>query len=357
MKPVGREDEAWMASVRPPLRDLSLGLRQLSLMLQAGVHLVRALEALTEQPDSPELAEVWWTVQGTVSRGSSLSQALAPFRRCFTRQTVHLIQVGERTGALVVVLGRLADHLEREDDLRRRLLSALAYPLMVLGVSALVSGGLLRFVLPPFLDSLLSLKLKLPWPTRVLLVLSQLLRHPWLLALLGLGLWLSRARWTAWLRGPWLYTLSQRLPLLGRCLRNYATVRLARAASLLLAGGGETLRAWELALRASGDPRIEGQFAALKKELLAGGEPSQFFLRRRHLVSPLLGAVLEVGESTGKSSYLLDRLARHLEEELDHQLTLLTALLQPTLLMLVSLSTLFVILALFLPLYSQLSHL
>jgi type IV pilus assembly protein PilC len=357
MKPVGREDDAWMSQVRPPLRDLSLGLRQLSLMLQAGVHLMRALEALTQQPDSPELAEIWWTVQGTVGRGGSLSQALAPFSRCFSRQTVHLVQVGERTGSLVAVLARLADHFEREDDLRRRLLSAMAYPLVVLLVSALVSGGLLRFVLPPFLDSLVSLKLQLPWPTRILLLLSGAIRHPWWLAALAMGLWFSRARWLGWLSGPWVYRLAQGVPLLNRCLRNCATLRMARAASLLLAGGGEVLRSWQLALKSSGDPRVEQLFDGLKKQLLAGGEPSAFFSRQRRLVSPLFAAVLEVGENTGKTSYLLDRLSLLLEEELDHQLTLLTAMLQPTLLLLVSISTLFVILGLFLPLYAQLSNL
>lgn len=358
MRAVGREDEAWIARVRVPTLSLSLSLRQLSQMLQAGVHLLRALEALTQQPESPDLAEIWWTVQGMVNRGAPLSQALSPFKATFSRAILHQIRVGEATGSLVAVLARLAESLEREDLLRRRVLSALAYPLVVLLVSGLVSFGLLRFVLPPFLDSLQALKLQLPWPTRLLMSLSNALRYPWIPLLLGLGiLWQRNRLIQAARHSPKTYQVCSQLPLLGRCMRNYATIRLARAAAQLISAGGEALRSWELALRASGDPRLEALWPQFRQHLLEGEDPSSFFRSHGQLVSPLFAALLEVGEQTGKTSVLLERIARSLEDDLDHELGLLTALLQPFLLALVSLSTLFVILALFLPLYSQLMNL
>lgn len=359
MVAIGREDEAWIARVRVSPRSLALGFRQLGQMLQAGVHLLRALEALTEQPESPELAEIWWTVHKAVAGGRPLSAAMAPFKRTFPPSILHLVRVGEATGGLVVSLVRLADGLERDDLLRRRVLSALAYPLVVLLVSLLVSFGLLRFVLPPFLDSLVALKLELPWPTRVLMLATELMRQPlWLLAL-ALALWLARHQWLeAWRRHRLqFYTWAGQVPLLGRCLRDYATIRLAAAGSQLLAGGTDALRAWELAMHASGDPRLWQRTSDLRQGLLEGENASAFFARHPQLVSRLLPALLEVGEDTGRVPAMLDRVARNLEDELDHELTLLTSLIQPVLLMVVSASTLFVILALFLPLYSQLMNL
>ncbi|MBX3167369.1 MAG: type II secretion system F family protein [Candidatus Eremiobacteraeota bacterium] len=363
MKPslAGREDDRWIAEVRVEGQRLAINLRQLGQMLFSGVHLVRALEALSEQPESAELAEIWWTIQATLGRGSTLSQAMGQFRSTFSPTWIHLIRVGEQTGSLVQSLIRLADHLERQQRLRRRVLSALAYPLVVLLVSLLVSLGLLHFVLPPFLDSLLSLKLELPWPTLVLLWLTGLVRHPWLPALLLLALYGARRRIRDYaLEHDWdlrIYQLSQAIPLLGRCLRDYSSIRLAAAASQLLASGGDVLKSWELAVQASGDPRLSRERAPLRRHLMEGEQASVFFQGLPEVVSPLFSALLEVGENTGRCPQLLERVARDLEEDLDHELTMVTSLLQPALLALVSISTLFVILALFLPLYSQLSNL
>lgn len=360
-KVIGREDDAWVARVAVPARTLALGLRQLGQMLQAGVPILRALDALTHQPESPDLAEIWWTVQRTVGNGCPLSQALAPFKNTFPRQVVHIVRVGESTGSLVAALVRLADGLERDDLLKRRVLSALAYPVVVLLTSLLVSYALLRFVLPPFLDSLISLKLHLPWPTRLLMLLAGSMRHPFLLLGGGLLLWLGRARLRQLWRSPKLayrlYRDCQYVPLLGRCMRDYSTIRLAAAAAQLLSSGGDVLRSWDLALRASGDPRLDRLRPDLRRHLLEGEDASAFFFQHPQVVSRLFTALLEVGENTGKTPLLLERVARNLEDELDHELTLLTSLIQPAMLMVVSMSTLFIILALFLPLYSQLMNL
>ena len=363
MKPslAGREGDKWIAGVRVGGQRLALNLRQLGQMLSAGVHLLRALEALSEQPESAELAEIWWTVHAAVGRGATLSKAMGQFRSTFNPTWIHLIRVGENTGSLVASLVRLADHLERQEQLRRRVLQAMAYPLVVLFVSLLVSYSLLRFVLPPFLDSLVSLRLTLPWPTRLLLWLSTLMRYPLIPAALLIGLYAARERLWGYAQDHELdrhfYQFSERFPLLGRCLRDYSSVRLAAAASQLLSSGGDILKSWDLALQASGDPRLACERGLMRKHLLEGEQASLFFKDKARVVSPLFSALLEVGEHTGQAPRLLERVARDLEEELDRELTMLTSLLQPALLVLVSLSTLFVIMALFLPLYSQLTNL
>jgi type II secretory pathway component PulF len=344
--------------VRVPRLAVALSLRQLGQMLQAGVHLLRALEALTEQASSSELAEIWWTVHKTVAGGAYLSRAMSPFGHVFTPNVIRMVRVGETTGAMVSVLIRLADWLEHQENLRRRVASAMAYPILVLLVSVGISLGLVHFVLPPFLDVLVSLRLELPWPTRVLMTAATLVRHPgpWLM-LLGAAL-LARHRLAQWWRtGPArlrLYAWSQRVPLLHGCLRDYACVRLSAAAAQLLSSGVDVVQAWTLALQASGDPRLEGWARPLQAHLLEGEEVHRFF-RAQRLVPRLLPAMLEAGERSGRVPQMLQMTSALLEESLHSELALFTAVLQPLLLSLVSGVLVFLMVALFLPIYSHLS--
>lgn len=356
---LGQEDPAWIARVKVPRLALALSIRQLGQMLQAGVHLVRCLQALTEQASSPELAEIWWTVQKSVASGSYLSQAMLPFGRVFDANVVRLVRVGESTGGLVVILLRLADWLEREESLRRKVSAAMAYPLLVLCISAVLTLTLVRFVLPPFLDTLVSLKLQLPWPTRVLMLSAQLLRNPgWILLLLGALLLLRRQLQQAWNRADGrykLYVLSERVPLLHRCLRDYATIRLSASAAQLLGSGVDVVQAWGLALDASGDPRLQRWREPMRQHLMGGEEMAEFFRRQRALLPALFPAMLQAGESSGRVAQMMGMTSKLLEEDLESELALFTAVLQPLLLGIVSATMVFFMLALFMPIYSQLA--
>src|SRR5918996_2745839 len=182
---------------RIKLYDLVVFSRQLATMINAGLPIVRALYVLSEQTENPKLKDVVVAVRKDVEAGSSLSESLEKHPKVFSRLYTEMVKAGEIGGILDGVLLRLADQLERDQDLRRKVRSAMTYPVVVLAFAILAASFMLIFIVPVFAGLFQDLGGTLPLPTRICMVLSHILSSFWGVLLYG-GMALAVVMFLRW---------------------------------------------------------------------------------------------------------------------------------------------------------------
>ncbi len=330
-------------------------------MLAAGVNLVTALQALTVQPECPGLGEAVSEVSEMVNSGIRLSVAFGEHSSIFPRIYRHMVEIGEQTGQLEDMLSRLADWLERDERLRRRVLKALTYPAFVCVLTIVLTLGLFYTVVPGFLSIFTEMGVPLPWPTRIVKFVADVLGSPsgWLACLaVGLGGYYFlqvRLAKPGGLVGP--YRLCLKIPGLGSLLTHGALARFCSSLGVLLASGMELPRAVRLAVLTSGQPLWQADLEDLLTSIREGGPLSQHLRARPDLYPEALAQMLLAGEESAQLSELCARAGAYYEVELGFHIDALSAVTEPLLMAGVSLLVGCVVVSLFLPLYGFLANL
>jgi len=348
-------------TARVPLNVVAGFARQLAAMLSNGVPLIRALETLTTQTEYPHFGLVIEQVAQEVHDGSTLSRAASLHPRVFSSVWVHMVEVGEHTGGLDQSLEMIADWLEREESVRRRVVSALTYPLSVMLVSLALSVLLFTTVLPTFAGIFREMNVALPAITRLVMGLTWLLCQPWawlLAVLLGLAAWQT---WSAIWRSPrqsrLVFSLLLQVPGVGRLLYHGAQTRYCSAGHALLSCGTDLLRTLRLAGQASSSPVLEHDSKRVVKAIQQGLTLSAAMLETPQLYSTTLIQMVRAGEEASLLPEMLQRVAHFHDLELDASIELLSATLEPVLLMGVSAVVGTIVLSIYLPMYSTLMNL
>ncbi len=352
--PGGERAPIWRIRLQLPSRipalERALATRQLSTLVAAGIPLVEALGALTDQIEHARLKSVIASVRERVNEGSSLADALQQTRQ-FDELYVSMIRAGEAGGALEVVLARTADYLEEQVRLANKVSSILIYPMVMLVFAMIVVGALVTVVLPQITSLLQSLDQPLPFYTRWIIASSEFLRTWWwALAMLGviLGLILRQLVQTERGRAVWDRTRLS-LPVVGKVIRLIAISRLTRTLSTLLAGGVPIVAALDIArhvasntvlARAIDDAKISiTEGASLAVPLRASGE-----------FPPMVTHMIDVGERSGALEDMLAKVAETYDEQVETTVGRLTSLLEPFLILLMVGIVLVIILATLMPL-------
>ncbi len=319
---------------RISMLDLALATRQLSTLVGAGVPLVQALSALTEQVEGARLKGVIGRIRDRVNEGASLGDAMAqagPFSDLY----VGMVRAGEAGGALETVLDRLADYLEGQVRLRNKVTSILIYPAIMLGFAGLVVAVLVTVVLPQITELLASLNRPLPWFTKVIIDGSHFARDWWwALALGGVAAAVGfravarteggRARLDAW---------QLRLPVVGRTVRLIAISRFTRTLSTLLAGGIPIVRALDISKHVANNVVLGHAIDAARDSVTEGASLAQPLRASGHF-PPMVVHMVEVGERSGELEAMLEKVAQTYEEQVETSVSRLTALLEPLLILL-----------------------
>jgi len=333
----------------PPL-DLAVATRQLATLIGAGVPLVQALSALSEQVENPRLKQVVGRVRDRVNEGSSLGDALAQ-TNAFSGLYVSMVRAGEAGGALEGVLGRLADYLESQVRLRNKVGSILIYPLLMFAFACIVVGVLVTVVLPQITELLTSLDRELPIYTRVIIGVSDFTRSWWWAMLLSagaVGLALRAAVRTE--RGRLGYDrLRLRLPIVGRITRLLAISRFSRTLSTLLAGGLPIVRSLDIARHVTNNV-VMGRAIEKAGAAITEGASVAKPLRESGEFPPLVTHMVQVGEQSGELEGMLAKVADTYEEQVETTVTRLTALLEPILIIIMVGIVVTIILATLVPL-------
>ncbi|MBI3608745.1 MAG: type II secretion system inner membrane protein GspF [Nitrospirae bacterium] len=339
---------------RVSMAELSVLTRQLSTLLTAGLPLVDSLGALGEQVERTSVKRVVAGVRERIREGASFADALAAHPSVFSLLYVNMVRVGEASGTLDRVLLSLAEFLERQARLRNQVMAALTYPLLMLAVSVIILVFLVAFVVPKVTVVFADMHQALPWPTVVLIALSDALRLGWwVLALAGVGGGVAIARYVRTPAGRRRYDASAlRLPVIGRLVRMIALSRFTSTLSTLLAGGIGLLTALEIVKNVVHNVVIADAIESARENIRQGqsiAEP----LRRSGVFPPLVTHMIAVGELSGELETMLKKVSEAYDHEVETTVGALTALLSPVMILVMGGVILFIVLAILLPIFEM----
>jgi type IV pilus assembly protein PilC len=336
------------------LGDLVVFTRQFSTMINAGLPIVRALYVLSEQTGNPKLKEVIVAVRKDVEAGLALSEALDKHPKVFSRLYVEMVRAGEIGGILDGVLLRIADQLEKDQDLRRKVKSAMTYPIIVLILAFLAASFMLIFIVPIFARMFEDLGGTLPLPTRVAMGISDLLTSffgVFVYAGMGAGVFLF-LRWKNSEQGRKVWgRVVLRIPAkIGDVMQKVALARFARTLGTLSAAGVPILQAIEITATSSGNYVVEN--ALLKsRDAIREGIPIYKPLESEPVFPPMVTRMIAVGGETGDIDGMLTKIAEFYESEVDATVKALTSIIEPLMIVVVGGIVGGIIVAMYLPMF------
>jgi general secretion pathway protein F len=330
--------------------DLAITTRQLAVLVHAGIPLVEALAALIDQVEHERLKRVISAVKQRVNEGASLADALAVHPRVFSTLYVNMIRAGESSGALDVVLVRLADFTESQARLRAKVTATMIYPIAMLVVGILVLAALFTVVIPKITKIFEDTKATLPWTTKVLIAGSTFMADWWWAVLLAaaLGVW-GFFRWKSTVAGRHRWDrFKLTVPIFGRLLRTIAIGRFARTLATLLKSGVPVLGAMDIVKNVVGNVRL-AEVIEQARQAIQEGESIAAPLKRSGEFPPLVFHMVAVGERSGSLEEMLGNVADAYEDQVETTVTALTSLLEPIMIIGMGVVVAFIVFSILMP--------
>jgi len=311
------------------MKDLAIFSRQFATMISSGLTLLRSLNILADQSDNPKLTEIVGKVAKAVEEGKSLSEALTEHEE-FPKLYVAMVRAGETAGTLDLVLLRIAETMEKDVALRRKVKSTMTYPGVVVVMAILLTTVMLLFIVPTFVGMFESLGGELPLPTKVLLLMSTAVRKLWfVLFFLPIAAWkgYKRARKVPRVRAQ-LDAWKLKVPVFGNLFHKLAIARFTRNLSTLLHAGVPILLALEITAETIDNAVISRAVADVRIAVRAGETVSKP-LANHPVFPPMVVQMVGVGEETGALDEMLRRIADFYDLEVEATTESLTAALEP----------------------------
>ncbi|MGC3984044.1 MAG: type II secretion system inner membrane protein GspF [Pseudorhodoferax sp.] len=329
---------------------LAVWTRQLSGLVSAGLPLERALTALTEEAEDERQRHLLAGLRSEVNAGSSFAKALARHPREFTPIYTAVIGAGEQSGHLGLVLDRLAEDLETQQELKSRLIGAALYPAIVSLVAIVIVMFLVGYVVPQVANVFAGTKRALPVLTVVMLAISDVVRHHgWWIALLllagGVGLKLSLRAEAVRLRFD---AMVLRLPLVGKLAAGYNAARFTSTLAMLAAAGVPILRALQAAAETLNNRAMRAD-ALDALVAVREGAPLASALAQKKRFPGLVAMFARLGEQTGELPTMLQRAARQIGSEVQRRAMALATILEPLLIVAMGLIVMLIVLAVLMP--------
>jgi general secretion pathway protein F len=330
--------------------DVAVATRQLAVLVNAGIPLVDALTALVEQVDHERLKRVVSSVKQRVNEGSTLADALAQHPKAFSTLYVNMIRAGETSGALDVVLFRLADFTESQARLRSKILGTLTYPAAMVLIGAAVMGILFTVVIPKITKVFEDTKVVLPWTTRLLIGFATFMHdYWWAMGILvaggvyGFVRWVrtpaGRARFDVWLL---------QAPIFGPLVRQVAVARFSRTLATLLKSGVPLLTAMDIVRNIVGNTRLAAVVEEAR-ESIKEGESIAAPLKRSGEFPPLVYHMIAIGEKSGELEEMLGNVANAYDSQVETKVAALTSLLEPIMIVVMGVAVAFIVFSILMP--------
>jgi type IV pilus assembly protein PilC len=337
-------------------RDIVIFTRQFATMINSGLPLVQALDILSEQTENKALKDVTRAVVYDVESGQTLADALRKHPKAFSELYVNMVAAGEAGGILDTILLRLATFMEKNDALVRRVKGAMIYPAVIFSVMAIAVVILLIFVIPVFANMFASMGGQLPLPTRIVMGMSDFLKHYWWA--MGLGvvvLVYGTRRYYATPGGRLnLDKAMLAMPILGDVLRKSAVSRFTRTLGTLIASGVSILDGLEITAKTAGN-RVIHDAVMESRNSIAGGETIAAPLQKSKVFPPMVISMIAVGEQTGGLDEMLSKIADFYDEEVDAAVANLLAAMEPIMIVLLGGVVGGMIIAMYLPIFNMIN--
>jgi len=326
--------------------------RQLSTIVSAGLPLMQGLDILADQTEDPNFGAVIDAIAQDVESGETFSDSLRKYPKAFPDLYVSMVRSGEASGDLDGVLLQLADYLEASEELKRRIKSAMTYPVVAFGMILIIASGLIVFVVPQFATIFEQMGGTLPAPTRILIAISGFLRTWYAIpSIIGVGLIIYFGLKTYAKTETGRYNLDKarlRIPVFGMLSRKVAISRFTRTLSTLTRSGVAILQALEITERTAGN-EVFARAVRGAADSVRNGDTLADPLMRSEVFPAMVTRMIGVGEKTGALEIMLQKIADFYDAEVRAMVDSLTSLIEPILIGLMGVVVGGIVIALFMP--------
>ena len=332
---------------------VALFTRQLATMMKAGIPLVQSFDIVIQGLDHPRMSLMTTTIRAEIAAGNSFAESLRRYPRVFDTLYCNLIEVGESSGSLEVMLDRLATFKEKTEALKAKIRKAMNYPIAIILVALLSSGIMLIEVVPALAETFSNFGAELPAFTLFVVALSDWVAAYWWQTLLGAVVVLVLSK-EALLRFKTLRQvvdrLLLRLPIVGAIIRAACYARFSRTLSTLYAAGVPLVDALDSVAGATGNYVFEQAINRIRVDV-ANGQPLHSAISGTELFPSMISQMASIGEESGALEAMLERSASHFEAEVDDAVDSLTSLLEPAIIVVIGILVGGLVIAMYLPIF------
>ena len=334
------------------LKEITLFSRQIATMISAGVSLLKSITVLSEQNENPLFKAILEKVKSDLTSGIPLSQALSKYPKQFSKLYVSMVKAGEASGALEVVLNRLAISLEKAEALKGKVKGAMVYPIIVLTIAFAIVFGLLTFVVPTFTKMFTEAGMQLPGLTMVVVRISDFLKVFWWLVLgaIGGGIF-GLKKYLETEKGRANFDkMALKLPIFGPFARKAAVAKFTRTMATLLESGVPILTAFDIVADTVGNVVIADAIMVAKASIKEGNTIAKP-LTESGQFPVMVTQMIEIGEESGAITEMLSKIADFNEREVEEAVSALVSAIEPMAIVLMAVLVGFIVIAMFLPMF------
>jgi len=335
--------------------DLILFCRNMAGLMQAGVSLARAIEILEKQTTNKKMKDVLHSIFETIKSGGSLSDALGKHPKVFDSLFISMMRAGEESGNLVGTLKEVELHIKRSYDLKRKIKGAMTYPIVILGAMGLIGILMMKYVVPNLLKVFTDFKMDLPFTTKIVLWLANVIDKYFLFLVLAIaGIVFAIFKLTKLPKVKKFFSIVViKLPSIGTIAKQTLTARTARTLASLLKSGVSVTRSLEITRDVIGNFQYKAVMEEALKDIQKGSPMSKSFQAHPNLYPIMMGDMIEVGEESGKVGDMLQDVALFYEEEVDQKTKNLSTIVEPILMLIIGGAVGFFAVAMMTPMYSM----
>lgn len=336
-------------------RAITVFTRQFSVMINAGLPLIKCLDIQVAQVESERFRGVLKDLISAVEGGSTLADALREHKEIFGDLYVNMVEAGEKGGSLATILARLADYLEKADSIKRKVKGAMVYPAAIVIVSIGAVAILLMFVIPVFAQMFSDLGGQLPLPTRVVMALSRFVgRWWWLLFVSVVALVIAvRYYYKTEIGHLQIDAFLIKLPIFGTLIKKQAVARFSRTLSTLLSSGVNILDALEITAGTTGNKLVENAVLRSRTSIAQGESIAEPLSKEKALFPPMVVQMITIGEQTGGLDEMLAKVADFYDDEVDQAVANLMNALEPLVILLLGGVIGGMVMAMYLPIFKM----
>lgn len=349
-KKASRDIRAYFQTDKVSTLELAIATRQLATLFNAGLPLVSAMHALADQTESHTLKRIVVAIRENIEAGNSFARSLGDFPKTFPKLYINMVAAGEASGTMETVLNNLADYLESQLELKRKINGALMYPILMLVICTLVISALLVFVVPQIVEIFNKQGAVLPLPTQIVLTLSNTLTHYWYLLLAGLLFIVVGFSW--YYKQPHGKLKVDRFllkaPIIGNIYTKICCARVLQTLGALLGGGVRLLEGISIAKNIISNGHVVLALESAQEGVREGRSLAKE-LSRSGIFPPLVFHMVAIGEKSGELEQMLQRAGKAYETEVNNTLSSLTRLIEPLMMIGVGSVVLFIVVSILMP--------
>ncbi|MFV0520479.1 MAG: type II secretion system F family protein [Lachnospirales bacterium] len=337
------------------LKDIAVFCKQMSVMLLAGMDLIRTIDVLNAQSENKKLKNALYDVGIELKKGYMLSRSLKRHPKVFPELLIAMVESGELTGSLDIVMENMSTHYTKEDAIQRKIKSAMVYPILLAVVATIVVVALLVFVLPTFVGMFDTAGMALPGPTQFLLDISDSIKNYYFIqipVIIATVIGINMALKVPSVRYRYHYIISK-IPMFGPGFVKLASARFCRTLATLLSSGIPIVRALEASAKVTNNQYIIGGMEKVIEEIKKG-QALNILLRDMKYFPPMMISMVAIGEESGDIESMLQRTADYYDSEMEAIIKDLTSLVEPIMIVVMAVIIGFIVIALFLPMIESL---